>query len=157
LGLLGSAQFFLREAFIPEQLSQLCFIKTLTENEMPANGPWEFLTRIAVSSCVWSPMTTPVRRRKLAPSVFAKSERILRLTHRRSDMKKFLTTLAVLAAFATPALAQSFDPDNGTGNVLSFGAEPIAPQKDKVTVHQSASRAYGMVPRSRATRHALHD
>jgi hypothetical protein len=28
-------------------------------------------------------------------------------------MKKFLTTLAVLTAFATPAFAQSFDPDNG--------------------------------------------
>ena len=35
-------------------------------------------------------------------------------------MKKFLTTLAVLTAFATPAFAQSFDPDTGTGNVLSF-------------------------------------
>jgi hypothetical protein len=36
-------------------------------------------------------------------------------------MKKFLTTVAVLTVFATPAFAQSFDPDNGTGNVLSFG------------------------------------
>ena len=35
-------------------------------------------------------------------------------------MKKFLTTLAVLTAVATPAFAQSFDPDNGTGNVLPF-------------------------------------
>jgi Tfp pilus assembly protein FimT len=37
-------------------------------------------------------------------------------------MKKFLTTLAVLTAFAAPAFAQSFDPDAGTGNVLSFVA-----------------------------------
>ena len=30
-------------------------------------------------------------------------------------MKKLLTTIAVLTAFATPTFAQSFDPDNGTG------------------------------------------
>ncbi|MGB8754490.1 MAG: hypothetical protein WCD26_02590, partial [Pseudolabrys sp.] len=36
------------------------------------------------------------------------------LNHRRSNMKKFLTTLAVLTAFAAPAFAQSFDPDAGT-------------------------------------------
>jgi hypothetical protein len=44
-------------------------------------------------------------------------------------MKKFLTTLAVLTAFATPAFAQSFDPDNGTGNVLSFSHKSTAPHK----------------------------
>ena len=52
-------------------------------------------------------------------------------------MQKLLTTLAVLTAIATPAFAQSFDPDNGTGNVLSFGAKPTALQNDKVTVRQS--------------------
>ena len=36
-------------------------------------------------------------------------------------MQKLLTTLAVLTVIATPAFAQSFDPDNGTGNVLTFG------------------------------------
>ena len=36
-------------------------------------------------------------------------------------MKKFLTTLAALTVIATPAFAQSFDPDNGTGNVLPGG------------------------------------
>ena len=35
-------------------------------------------------------------------------------------MKKLLTTIAVLTAFATPTFAQSFDPDNGTGNVPSI-------------------------------------
>ena len=44
-------------------------------------------------------------------------------------MKKFLTTLAVLTVVATPAFAQSFDPDNGTGNVLPFSYAPTAPQK----------------------------
>lgn len=32
-------------------------------------------------------------------------------------MKKFLMTLAVLTVMATPAFAQSYDPDFGTGNV----------------------------------------
>jgi hypothetical protein len=42
-------------------------------------------------------------------------------------MQKFLTTLAVLTVIATPAFAQSFDSDNGSGNVPSFGAKPTAP------------------------------
>jgi len=50
-------------------------------------------------------------------------------------MKKFLTTLAVLTAFATPAFAQSFDPDNGTGNVLSFSHDSTAPHK-VITAHR---------------------
>jgi hypothetical protein len=38
-------------------------------------------------------------------------------------MKRLLTTLAALTVIARPAFAQSFDPDNGTGNiVLSFGS-----------------------------------
>ena len=53
-------------------------------------------------------------------------------------MKKFLTTLAVLTVFATPAFAQSFDPDNGTGNVLSFAHTPTrSPQRQNC----SAARA----------------
>jgi len=35
-------------------------------------------------------------------------------------MKKYLTTLAMLTVFATPAFAQSFDPDTGTGNSLTY-------------------------------------
>ena len=71
-------------------------------------------------------------------------------------MQKLLTTLAVLTVIATPAFAQSFDPDNGTGNVLSFGAKPTALQNDKVTVRQSGIRAYGMVPRTRSARVTRH-
>ena len=65
-------------------------------------------------------------------------------------MQKLLTTLAVLTVIATPAFAQSFDSDNGTGNVLSFGNSPIALQNDKITVRQSGIRAYAMVPRTRS-------
>ena len=71
-------------------------------------------------------------------------------------MQKLLTTLAVLAVIATPAFAQSFDPDNGTGNVLTFGAKQTAPQNDKITVRQSGIRAYGMVPRTRSARATPH-
>ena len=33
-------------------------------------------------------------------------------------MKRLLTTLAALIVIVTPAFAQSFDPDNGTGNIV---------------------------------------
>ena len=54
-------------------------------------------------------------------------------------MKKFLTTLAVLTAFAAPAFAQSFDPDAGTGNVLSFVPTPTAPHDHKTTATECAT------------------
>jgi hypothetical protein len=63
-------------------------------------------------------------------------------------MKKFLTTLAVLTVFATPVFAQSFDPDNGTGNVLPFGYTPTAPQNDKTAGGQSGLHSFAMSPRS---------
>jgi hypothetical protein len=61
-------------------------------------------------------------------------------------MKKFLTTLAVLTVFATPAFAQSVDPENGTGNVLSFGPTPTAPQNNKIAVRRSGLHSFAMVP-----------
>ena len=51
-------------------------------------------------------------------------------------MKKLLTTLALLTAFTTPVFAQSFDPDTGTGNVLSFAHTPTASH-----VHNLARRS----------------
>src|SRR6516165_7462821 len=84
--------------------------------------------------------------------VFAKPlAEILSLNHRRSDMKKFLTTLAVLTAFATPALAQSFDPDVGTGNALPFAYTPAARQDQKIAARQSGLHAFAMVPGPGAT------
>ncbi len=71
-------------------------------------------------------------------------------------MKKFLTIVGLLTMVATPAFAQSFDPDNGTGNVLSFSAKPTAPQNDKITVRQSGIRAYAMVPRTRSAHVTRH-
>jgi hypothetical protein len=64
---------------------------------------------------------------------------------RRKDVKKFLITLGVLTAIATPALAQSFDPDNGTGNVLPFSHKSTH-NEGKTAVRQDGLRAYATVP-----------
>ncbi|HEY6023156.1 MAG TPA: hypothetical protein VIV34_03150 [Pseudolabrys sp.] len=61
-------------------------------------------------------------------------------------MKKFLTTLAVLTAVATPAFAQSFDPDNGTGNVLPFSATSTATHHEKSAANHNAMRAFASAP-----------
>ena len=46
-------------------------------------------------------------------------------------MKKFLTTLAGLTVFATPAFAQSFCTCDGTGNVLTFTHNAITRPNQK--------------------------
>jgi hypothetical protein len=63
---------------------------------------------------------------------------------------------AVAAIIATPAFAQSFDPDVGSGNVLPFSSAPrvaqtgkIADRKDtqgKMTARRSGLHAFAMVP-----------
>ena len=66
-------------------------------------------------------------------------------------MKKFLTVVGLLTVIATPAFAQSFDPDNGTGNIVQpLGFKPTAPLIDKITVRHSGTRAYAMVPHTRS-------
>ena len=79
-------------------------------------------------------------------------------------MTKF-STLAVIAAVAAaasalPASAQSFDPEAGSGNVLSFSYGPIVAQNDtvavrqanpgKVAARQNGLHAFAMVPRGGA-------
>jgi len=79
-------------------------------------------------------------------------------------MTKF-STLAVIATvaaagIASPALAQSFDPEAGSGNVLPFSYGPITAQNDTIAVRQAnpgkvAARrnglhAFAMVPRGSA-------
>jgi hypothetical protein len=65
-------------------------------------------------------------------------------------MKKYLITLAVLTVFATPAFAQSFDPDTGTGNVLAFSHTPTVPQNEKIAGGRSGLHSFAMVPSSRS-------
>jgi hypothetical protein len=65
-------------------------------------------------------------------------------------MKKYLTTLAMLTVFATPAFAQSFDPDTGTGNVLAFSHTPTAHQNGKIAGGRRGLHSFAMVPSSRS-------
>src|SRR5262245_59798679 len=81
--------------------------------------------------------------------------------HRRRAMtnKSKIAMSLTLATIriASPAFAQSFDPDNVTGNVLSFNnqsAESYAQALPKVSTHQKAIRhgkglhAFAMAPRT---------
>ena len=73
-----------------------------------------------------------------------------------------LALIAAIAAagIASPALAQSFDPEAGSGNVVPFGYAPSAAQNDAVTVRQPSQgkiaahlnglHAFAMVPRGPA-------
>jgi hypothetical protein len=68
------------------------------------------------------------------------------LNRRRTDMKKFLATLAVLTAFATPAFAQSFCTCDGTGNVLTFTHNPITLPNQNIAADRNGLHAFAMVP-----------
>ena len=76
-----------------------------------------------------------------------------------------ISKLALIAAIAaagvaSPAWAQSFDPEAGSGNVLSFSYGPIAAQNDtvavrhanpgKVAARRNGLHAFAMVPRGSA-------
>ena len=65
-------------------------------------------------------------------------------------MKKLLAVAAILAGVASPAFAQAFDPEMGTGNVLPFSYEPVAAQTHRVPVNHNGLRAFAMVPDRRA-------
>lgn len=62
--------------------------------------------------------------------------------------KSTLTVIAALAAVAvtSPVLAQSFDPDMGTGNIVGINSGPTAPQSREA----SGLQAYAMAPRTSA-------
>ena len=64
-------------------------------------------------------------------------------------MKKVLTVLAMLTVLTAPAQAQSFDSDNGTGNLLTFSS-PTASQNERVAVGRNGLHSFGMVPRAPA-------
>jgi hypothetical protein len=68
-------------------------------------------------------------------------------------MKKLLTTLALLTVIATPAFAQSFDPENGTANVLSLRSGPTAIRNHRFAVRQNGLHAQAMVPPTRTQNH----
>ena len=63
-------------------------------------------------------------------------------------MKKLIAIVALTASvMATPAFAQSFDKDFGTGNVQSFSySADGSEQTSKIAGRQSGLDAYAMVP-----------
>ena len=76
-----------------------------------------------------------------------------------------ISKLALIAAIAaagvaSPAWAQSFDPEAGSGNVVPFSYAPITAQNDtgaarqksqgKVAVRANGLHAFAMVPRGAA-------
>jgi hypothetical protein len=66
-------------------------------------------------------------------------------------MKKFLSSVALLTVIATPAFAQSFDPDNGTGNLLAVTQN--APRNEKTAVRNSGGlHSFAMVPPPESSR-----
>jgi hypothetical protein len=78
-----------------------------------------------------------------------------------TTISKFVLIAAIAAAgIASPALAQSFDPEAGSGNVVPFSYAPIATQNDTAAVRQQSQgkiaarlnglHAFAMVPRDAA-------
>jgi hypothetical protein len=78
-----------------------------------------------------------------------------------TTISKFVLIAAIAAAgIASPALAQSFDPEAGSGNVGPFSYAPIATQNDTAVVRQQSQgkiaarlnglHAFAMVPRDAA-------
>jgi len=74
--------------------------------------------------------------------------------------KLALITAIAAAGFASPALAQSFDPEAGSGNIVPFSYAPSPAQNDIVAVRQKSQgkiaarlnglHAFAMVPRGAA-------
>lgn len=65
-------------------------------------------------------------------------------------MKKFLSTVALLAIIATPAFAESFDLDNGISNVLASSQN--APENQKNAVRHGGLHSFAMVPPPESSR-----
>jgi hypothetical protein len=59
---------------------------------------------------------------------------------------RFLSTLALLSVFATPAFAQSFCTCDGTGNVLTFTHNPITLPNQSIAAGQNGLHAFAMAP-----------
>jgi opacity protein-like surface antigen len=58
-------------------------------------------------------------------------------------MKKFIIAAVLVTGIATPAFAQSFDPDNGTGNIVWRHA----PVTQNGAVGQNGDSSYASAPK----------
>jgi hypothetical protein len=72
--------------------------------------------------------------------------------------KKYLPVALALAGFAVagiaPALAQSFNPEIGTGNSLQFSYGQTA-QTKQLAARQNGLDAFAMIPRASSTSEAV--
>jgi hypothetical protein len=94
---------------------------------------------------------SPARAQQDMVSMFVFATRSATMTR----ISKLALIAAVTAVIATPAFAQSFDPENGTGNVLSFST-PSAVQnvkvaarhtsQDKIAARRNGLHSFAMVP-----------
>ena len=74
-----------------------------------------------------------------------------------SKFSRLAVIAAVTAAIASPALAQSFDPEIGTGNITPFSfqssvggavvAHRVAPKRHVAQQKQNGLEAFALVPR----------
>ena len=51
-----------------------------------------------------------------------------------------LIAAAAVVGLASPAFAQSFDPEVGTGNIVGFSVAPTAQQNSTFAAHQNGHR-----------------
>jgi hypothetical protein len=65
---------------------------------------------------------------------------------------KTLIIAALVAGIATPAFAQSFDPDNGSGNIVWRHA-PVTQNGNGLAAGQTGDNAYASAPRMGFTGH----
>jgi hypothetical protein len=65
-------------------------------------------------------------------------------------IRKATLVLIAVAGIASPALAQSWDPDMGTGNIVTVFNGSAAHQQ-QATGHAGGRGAYALVPREDAT------
>ena len=67
-------------------------------------------------------------------------------SHEEPVMRKFLAIVALAMAFASPAFAQSYNPDIGSGNIVQApGGHPAWSNVARGAVNSSATSAYGAV------------
>jgi hypothetical protein len=73
-------------------------------------------------------------------------------------MKKLVGTIILATALGAPAFAQSFDPDSGTGNLITrnFIAVPRAPVTAWTAPRHPGENAYALYPRRTVKPNAGH-
>lgn len=70
-------------------------------------------------------------------------------------MKKFFAIVTVATGISFPAYAQSFDADNGTGNLITAIAAP-APEVTGSVNQKSGTEGYAMSARRKVNAEAAH-